>query len=46
MKMTDFFREQLEAEAPRTTRARERVAEGRDDWRPHDKSMPMLFEHE
>ena len=41
MKLTDFFREQLEAEAPRTARVLERVPEGRDDWKPHDKSMPM-----
>jgi len=41
MKLTDFFRTQLEAEAPRTARVLERVPEGRDDWKPHDKSMPM-----
>ena len=41
MKLTEFFRAQLEAEAPRTARVLERVPEGRDDWKPHDKSMPM-----
>jgi uncharacterized damage-inducible protein DinB len=41
MKLTDFFREQIEAEAPRTARVLERIPEGRDDWKPHDKSMPM-----
>jgi hypothetical protein len=41
MKMTDLFVAQLDAEAPRTRRALERVAEGRDDWKPHEKSMPF-----
>ena len=41
MKMTDWFLAQLDAEADRTRRALERVPEGRDDWKPHDKSMPL-----
>jgi uncharacterized damage-inducible protein DinB len=41
MKMTDLFQAQLEAEGKRTRRALERVPEGRDDWKPHDKSMPL-----
>ena len=41
MKMTDQFAAQLEDEAPRTRRALERVPAGRDDWKPHDKSMPF-----
>jgi len=41
MKLTEFFRAQLDAEAPRTARVLERVPEGRDDFKPHDKSMPM-----
>jgi uncharacterized damage-inducible protein DinB len=41
MKMIDLFVAQLDAEAPRTRRALERVPEGRDDWKPHDKSMPL-----
>jgi uncharacterized damage-inducible protein DinB len=41
MKMTDLFVAQLDAEAPRTRRALERVPEGRDDWKPHEKSMPF-----
>jgi uncharacterized damage-inducible protein DinB len=41
MKMTDLFRDQLEAEGKRTRRALERVPEGRDDWKPHEKSMPL-----
>ncbi len=39
--MTEFFTAQLEAEAGRSRRALERVPEGRDDWKPHDRSMPL-----
>jgi uncharacterized damage-inducible protein DinB len=41
MKLTELFLAQLEQEAGRTRRALERVPEGRDDWKPHDKSMPL-----
>jgi uncharacterized damage-inducible protein DinB len=41
MKLTDLFLSQLTEEADRTRRALERVPEGRDDWKPHDKSMPL-----
>jgi len=41
MKMTDVFLSQLESEAARTRRALERVPSGRDDWKPHEKSMPL-----
>ncbi len=41
MKMNDLFVSQLDAEAKRTRRALERVPEGRDDWKPHEKSMPL-----
>jgi len=41
MKMTDFFRAQLEDEARRSRRALERTPQGRDDWKPHEKSMPL-----
>ena len=41
MKLTDWFLAELEAEAPRTRRALERVPQGKDDWKPHDKSMPL-----
>jgi hypothetical protein len=40
MKMTDMFLAQLEAEAGRTRRALERLPEGHDEWKPHEKSMP------
>lgn len=39
--MKDLFAAQLDAEARRTRRALERTPEGRDDWKPHDKSMPL-----
>src|SRR5262245_57148644 len=41
MKLTDVFLSQLESEAARTRRALERVSSGRDDWKPHEKSMPL-----
>jgi len=39
--MTEFFQNQLETEARRTRRALEHTPESRDDWKPHDKSMPL-----
>jgi uncharacterized damage-inducible protein DinB len=41
LKMADWLLDQLESEAPRTRRVLERVPEGRDDWKPHEKSMPL-----
>jgi len=41
MQLTELFRAQLDQEADRTRHALERVPEGRDDWKPHDKSMPF-----
>ena len=41
MKTTEWILAQLDAEAPRTRRALERVPEGRDDWKPHERSMPL-----
>jgi hypothetical protein len=41
MTMTEWFRAQLAAEAVRTRRALERVPEGREDWTPHERSMPF-----
>lgn len=41
MKMIELFRAQLEDEAGRTRRALERTPEGREDWKPHEKSMPL-----
>ena len=41
MKLTDLFLGELDREAPLTRRVLERVPEGRNDWRPHEKSMPL-----
>jgi uncharacterized damage-inducible protein DinB len=41
MKITDQLLAQLDAEAPRTRRTLQRVPEGRDDWKPHEKSMAL-----
>jgi uncharacterized damage-inducible protein DinB len=42
MKLTQFFSEQLEREGTRTRGALTNVPEGKDDWTPHAKSMPLL----
>jgi uncharacterized damage-inducible protein DinB len=41
MRNTDWFVQELDAEARRTRRALENVPEGRDDWKPHERSMPL-----
>jgi hypothetical protein len=41
MTLTDHFLAQLEAEAPKTRRALQNAPAGKDDWKPHDKSMPF-----
>lgn len=41
MKLTELFLAELDREAPRTRRALEQVPSGRDDWKPHQKSMPL-----
>jgi uncharacterized damage-inducible protein DinB len=41
MKTADLLLAQLTDEAPRTRRVLERVPEGKDDWAPHPKSMPL-----
>src|SRR5262245_12880475 len=43
MKLTDLFLAQLTDEAERTRHALARVPEGRDDWKPHEKSMPLGY---
>lgn len=39
--LTSLFLRELDREGPLTKRALERVPEGRDDWKPHAKSMPL-----
>jgi uncharacterized damage-inducible protein DinB len=41
VKLTDLFLGELDREAPLTKRALEAVPEGRDEWKPHAKSMPL-----
>jgi len=41
MTMTGQFLAQLDPEALRTRHALEQVPEGRADWKPHEKSMPL-----
>jgi uncharacterized damage-inducible protein DinB len=41
MKLTDLFLAELEREATGTRSVLQRVPEGRNDWKPHDKSMAM-----
>jgi uncharacterized damage-inducible protein DinB len=41
MKLTDLFSEELAREGAITRRVLERIPEGRDDWKPHQKSMPF-----
>ncbi len=41
MTLTELFLAELDREAPRTGRALEQVPSGRDDWKPHAKSMPL-----
>ena len=42
MKLTQFFSEQLQREVNRTRGPLLNVPEGKDDWAPHPKSMPLL----
>lgn len=39
MKLTEFFREQLDREVERSRKALDQVPEGKYDWKPHEKSM-------
>jgi uncharacterized damage-inducible protein DinB len=39
MKLTEFFRSELDREVERSRRALKEVPEGKYDWKPHEKSM-------
>src|SRR5687768_6852622 len=39
MKLTELFLSELEREADRSRRALEQMPEGKNDWKPHDRSM-------
>ena len=41
MKLTQLFLEELDREVKRTRGALAAVPQGRDDWKPHAKSMPL-----
>ena len=41
MELKEMFLAQLEREAAASRKAIERVPEGRNDWKPHEKSMPL-----
>jgi uncharacterized damage-inducible protein DinB len=41
MNLTDQLLDEIDREAARTKRALEQVPAGRDDWKPHDKSMAL-----
>ena len=41
MTLTQLFLEELDRETDRTRRALEQVPTGKDDWKPHPKSMPL-----
>jgi len=42
MKLTKMLLDQLDREGARTRRVLENVPKGKDDWKPHPKSMPLL----
>lgn len=43
MKIAEMFLGELDREAASTRRTLERVPEGKDDWKPHERSMQMGY---
>jgi uncharacterized damage-inducible protein DinB len=43
MKLTELFLSQLQSEEGSTRKVLQRVPEGRNDWKPHEKSMPLGY---
>ena len=43
MKLTSIFLAQLDRETPTTRKLLERVPDGKNDWRPHPKSMALGY---
>jgi uncharacterized damage-inducible protein DinB len=43
VKLIELFLDQLKSEEGGTRRVLERVPEGRNDWKPHEKSMPLGY---
>jgi uncharacterized damage-inducible protein DinB len=43
MKLTEFFLAQLERETGGTRKALERVPDGKNNWKPHEKSMELGY---
>ncbi|HKW19017.1 MAG TPA: DinB family protein [Terriglobales bacterium] len=43
MKITELLIAELDREAPAIRKTLERVPEGKNDWKPHPKSMPLGY---
>lgn len=43
MKMIEFFLAQLDREIPLSRKVLQRVPEGKQEWKPHDKSAPLWY---
>ena len=43
MTLTDLFLAELDREVPRSRKALEHVPEGKADWKPHARSMPLGY---
>ena len=43
MKLAELFLDQLQSEESSTRRVLQQVPDGRNDWKPHEKSMPLGY---